>query len=96
MTDKPIYVYEPILPITSTRFITGHSWEMDAAGWHRIVSPNGTVGDWAPYTVPALSADGAYLCVSEYYGCLPEQRDPAAPPDILAETLYQITPIPRA
>lgn len=92
---KSMFMYEPVFPLSGIKFKNGLSWEMDGAGWHRIVSPDGSAGDWVPYQSIAVSSDSRYLCVSQYYGCLPERVDPEAPPDILSETLYEIKPIAR-
>lgn len=50
------------------RFKGGWSWEMDEAGWHRIVSPALVGGEWAPYGGIAVSPEGNHICVTQYYG----------------------------
>jgi hypothetical protein len=92
--EKQTIQHEPTKPVSRVKkFKNGYSWEMDGKGLHRIVSSSGDVGDWALYSGVAVSSDGEFICVSQYYGYLPEQVKPEYPLDILSETLYKIVPI---
>jgi len=54
------------------KFANGYTWEVDEHGWHRIVDDKGLGGPWSSYDSIAYSADGNYICLTQYYlGCLP-------------------------
>jgi hypothetical protein len=63
------------LTVSPVRTEAGYAWEMDEAGWHRIVDPQGRGGPWAAYQSPAVSPEGRHVAFTQCFeGLVPCER----------------------